>query len=222
MLEVPGPCSIFLLAQNRLLREALAKILEKKNDLKVIASSAFTVDAIAEIASSQPSVLLMDSLTSEFSYIDFVRQVRDCAPETRIVLIGMDAEAQSFLQAVREGVLGYLLKDASALEVVSAVRNVAIGEAVCPPKLCTSLFECIARQRSQVPSLQVKLSLGLTNREQQLILLIGRGLTNKEIASQLQLAEQTVRNHVHRVLRKVGANDRLAAVEMCRMQGLAV
>src|SRR6516164_9811906 len=130
MLEVAGPRSIFLLAQNRLLREALAKILEKKSDLKVVASSAFSLDAIAEIASSQPSVLLMDSLTSEFSYLDFVRQVRDCTPETKIVLIGMDVDEQPFLQAVREGVLGYLLKDASALEVVSAVRNVACGEAV--------------------------------------------------------------------------------------------
>ena len=102
MLEVAGPRSIFLLAQNRLLREALAKILEKKSDLKVVASSAFSLDAITEIASSQPSVLLMDSLTSEFSYLDFVRQVRDCTPETKIVLIGMDADEQPFLQAVRE------------------------------------------------------------------------------------------------------------------------
>ena len=74
----------------------------------------------------------------------------------------------------------------------------------------------------QVPSFHVKVSLGLTNREQQLVLLIGRGMTNKEIASQLCLAEQTVRNHVHRMLRKVGANDRLAVVEMCRMHGLPV
>jgi len=65
----------------------------------------------------------------------------------------------------------------------------------------------------------VKLTLGLTNREQQLVVLIGKGLTNKEIACQLQLAEQTVRNHVHRMLRKVGANNRLAVVELCRMQG---
>jgi len=106
--------------------------------------------------------------------------------------------------------------------VVAAVRNVANGGAVCPIKLCTSLFEYVARQGSQLPSLHAKLNLGLTNREQQLVLLMGRGLTNKEIAEQLQLAEQTVRNHVHRVLRKVGVSDRLAAVEMCRMQGLPV
>lgn len=222
MLVPAEACSVFLLAQNRLLREALAKILEKKNDLRVVAASAFSPQAIVDIAASRPDVLLMDSLTSGFPYLEFVRQVRDCTHETKIVLIGMDADEQPFLQAVREGVLGYLLKDASALEVVAAVRNVAHGEAVCPSLLSISLFGYIARQGSQVPNLQVKLNLGLTTREQQLILLMGRGLTNKEIAQQLRLAEQTVRNHVHRVLRKVGANDRLAAVEMCRMQGLAV
>ena len=114
------------------------------------------------------------------------------------------------------------MKDASALEVVTTVRGVAAGEAACPPRLCAVLFRYLARQLDQVPSYQVKMGLGLTNREQQLVFLIGRGLTNKEIASELQLADQTVRNHVHRMLRKVGANDRLAVVEMCRMQGLPV
>lgn len=215
-------CSVFLLAQNRLLREALAKILDKKGELRVVASNTFSPEAISEIAAIQPNVLLMDSLTSDFPYLDFVRDVRERVPETKVVLIGMDADEQPFLQAVREGVLGYLLKEASALDVVAAVRNVANHEAVCPPKLCTSLFQYMARQGCQGPSLRVKLNLGLTSREQQLILLVGRGLTNKEIAQQLQLAEQTVRNHVHNVLRKVGVNDRLSAVEICRTQGLAV
>jgi DNA-binding NarL/FixJ family response regulator len=73
-----------------------------------------------------------------------------------------------------------------------------------------------------MPSFQVRANLGLTNREQQLVWLISKGLTNKEIASQLKLAEQTVRNHVHRMLRKVGASHRLAVVEICRLQGLPV
>jgi DNA-binding NarL/FixJ family response regulator len=222
MVTATLPCSVFVLAQNRLLREALARILDKKTYLNVVRAQEFSAHSILDLAVTLPDVLLMDSLTSECSHLEFVRQVRECTSGTRIVLIGMDQDEQCFLQAVREGVLGYLLKDASALEVVAAVRKVASGEAVCPPSLCTLLFQYIARQRSHLPSLQVKLSLGLTNREQQLVLLIGRGLTNKEIANQLNLAEQTVRNHVHRMLRKVGVNDRLAAVEMCRMQGLAV
>jgi two-component system, NarL family, response regulator DesR len=84
------------------------------------------------------------------------------------------------------------------------------------------LFQYVAQQRNRFPSLQARTSLGLTSREQQLVRLIALGLTNKEIATELNLAEQTVRNHVHRMLRKVGANHRLAMVEMCRLQGLTV
>jgi DNA-binding NarL/FixJ family response regulator len=151
-----------------------------------------------------------------------MRDVRQELEGLKIVMIGMERHEQKFLQAIREGALGYLLRDASSLEIVSAIRAVAGGEAVCPPELSLSVFRYIARQGQQVPNFYVKVALGLTGREQQLMTMIGRGLTNKEIARQLQLAEQTVRNHVHRMLRKVGADNRLAAVEVCRMQGLAV
>ena len=127
---------------------------------------------------------------------------------------------ETFLRAVRDGVVGYMLKDASAMEIAAAVRCVVGSEAVCPPQLCLALFEHFAQQ-AKVPSFHIKHTLGLTRREQQLVQLIGLGLTNKEIASQLNLSEQTVKNHVHRMLRKVGANDRLGVVELCRTQGIS-
>jgi DNA-binding NarL/FixJ family response regulator len=131
-------------------------------------------------------------------------------------MIGMDADPETFLRGVREGVVGYILKDASALEVATAVRSVANDEAVCPPSLCLVLFEQVAKQNSHPASFVIRHNLGLTRREQQLVEMISHGLTNKEIASQLNLSEQTIKNHVHRMLRKIGASNRLTAVEMCR------
>lgn len=214
--------AVFLLAQNRLLREALAKILGKKGDISVVGSSVFSTNALEEIIKASPEVLVMDSFDAATDELGFLHEARSLMPNLKVVLIGMDSNEQTFMRAVREGVMGYVLEDASALEVVNTVRAVANGEAVCPPRLCASLFRYIARQKTNIPNFRVRLNLGLTNREQQLVLLIGRGLTNKEIASQLQLAEQTVRNHVHRMLRKVGASDRYAVVELCRMQGLPI
>jgi DNA-binding NarL/FixJ family response regulator len=214
--------SVFLLAQNRLLREALAKIMQKKTDLQVVGACAFSPGVLEQIAESNPDVLLMDSFTTGLSHLQFIHEVQCAVPPIKVLLIGMDTDEQAFLQAVREGAVGYVLQDASALEVVAALRSVMNGEAVCPPQLCSCLFRYVARHFPSLPSYQAKVNLGLTNREQQLMLLIARGLTNKEIASQLNLAEQTVRNHVHRMLRKVGASNRFAAVEMCRMQGLPV
>jgi two-component system, NarL family, response regulator DevR len=220
MTAAPGAASVFLLADNRLLREALTKVLEKQSDLRIVGACAFSSAAVEQIALAAPNVLVLDSF-EEGSHLEFLREAHRRLHSLKVVVIGMDSSESSFLRTVREGALGYVLKDASALEVVSTVRAVASGEAVCPPQLSVALFRCAARQH-QVPSFHVKLTLGLTSRQQQLVPLIGRGLTNKEIASQLQLAEQTVRNHVHRMLRKVGASDRLAVVELCRMQGLPV
>jgi DNA-binding NarL/FixJ family response regulator len=222
MSAVGARSSVFLLAQNRLLREALTRILDKKTDLRVVGSVALSEMSIDLIVQAMPDVLVMDSLSLDAAHLEFIREVQRGVEGLKVVLIGMDAEEQDFLQSVRAGTLGYVLKDASALEVVSTVRAVANGEAVCPPRLCAALFRYLARQCDHVPNLQVKTGLGLTTREQQLVLLIGRGMTNKEIACELRLAEQTVRNHVHRMLRKVGANDRLTVVELCRLQGLPV
>jgi two-component system response regulator DevR len=214
--------AVFLVAENRLLREALARILDKKSDLAVAGSCAFSPTALDQIAGANPDVLILDSFSIGNGRVNFLREVQARIPRLSLVLIGMEDDEQAFLRTVREGALGYVLKDASALDVVSAVRAVANGEAVCPPHLCAALFRFVTRQSNQVPNIHVKLGLGLTHREQQLVLLISQGLTNKEIASHLSLAEQTVRNHVHRMLRKVGASDRLAVVELCRIQGMAV
>ncbi len=135
-----------------------------------------------------------------------------------MVMIGMDADREVFLRAVRDGIVGFVLKDASAMEVATAVRSVANNEAVCPPGLCLALFESVA-SRNNAASFVIRHNLGLTRREQQLVQMISHGLTNKEIASQLNLSEQTVKNHIHRMLRKLGATDRLGAVEICRMPG---
>jgi DNA-binding NarL/FixJ family response regulator len=213
--------TVFLLAQNRLLREALSRILSKKSDLAVVGACALSGDSMREILSAAPDVLVIDSFTTNLAHVEFVREVQQNIPKVKLVMIGMEADRQHFLQAIREGALAYIVKDASALEVVAAVRTVANGGAVCSPELCAFLFRFAARQ-NQMPNFHVRDKLGLTNREQQLVGLISRGLTNKEIARELQLAEHTVRNHIHRMLRKVGASHRLAVVEICRLEGATI
>jgi DNA-binding NarL/FixJ family response regulator len=212
---------VYILAENRLLREALTRILNKKSDIRIVGASAFSPQVVGEIAGAAPDVLLSDSAAVALSDLRLVSEVRRAIPGLRVVMIGMESDRQTFLRAVQDGVVGYILKDASAVEVAAAVRSVANDEAVCPASLCLALFEHVSSQLAQVPSFQIKSNLGLTRREQQLVQMVSRGLTNKEIAAQLNLSEQTVKNHVHRMLRKLGASDRLAAVELCRSHGLS-
>jgi DNA-binding NarL/FixJ family response regulator len=213
--------AVFLLAQNRLLREALSRILSNKNDVEVVGCCALSEDSLQEIVVAAPDVLVIDSFASNLAHLEFVREVQQKLSDIKLVVIGMDVDPQHFMHAIREGAMGYLARDASALEVVAAVRTVANGGAVCSAALCAFLFRFAARQ-NQMPNFHARERLGLTNREQQLVGLISRGLTNKEIASQLQLAENTVRNHIHRMLRKLGVSHRLAVVDVCRMEGIPV
>jgi len=218
--KISETIDVFLLAENRLLREALGRVLSKKNDIRVLAASAFATAVVAEVADCKPHVLLIDSAVFACSDVRVVTAIRQISPAVKILMIGMENDEQTFLRCVRAGVTGYLLKDASAIEIAAGVRSVAYEEAVCPPRLCSALFDYVAKQRAQMPTLRAKVQFGLTRREQQLVQMISGGLSNKEIASQLNLSEQTIKNHVHRVLRKLGAGDRLSAVEFCRQEGI--
>jgi two-component system nitrate/nitrite response regulator NarL len=215
--------SVFLLAENRLLREALARILGKRADIAVVGAGRSQDYALPDIAAAGAEILLLDSLTSGVPEFRFVRAALRAIPHLKIVLLGMEEDEDVFLAAVRAGMVGYLLKEASASDVVTAVRGVAQDEASSPPRLCRALFRRIAAEEKneevQIPSRRIHVRLGLTRRQQQLVPLIARGLTNKEIASHLNLSEQTIKNHVHRMLQKVGADDRLEVVEMVRVHG---
>ncbi len=214
--------SVFLLAGNRLLREALARILRTKAELSLAGVIPYSPQAIEQIAGSGCRILLVDSVATAVSDLQFVREAIRALPGLKVVLIDMHEDEETFLKAVRAGVVGYVLKDASAMDVIAAVHAVSQGKAVCPPRLGLALFQYVSREWTAVPNFRVKAHLGLTRRQQQLVPLIAQGLSNKEIASHLHLSEQTIKNHVHRMLQKVGVNDRLAVVEMVRGQGLVV
>ena len=214
--------AVFLLAENRLLREALLRILSKKDDIEVVGAEAYGPDTFDQIISTRANVVVLDSVASVLAEHGVVSELHRLNSKIRVVMVGMEAEESVFLRVVQAGAVGYVLKDASATEVARTIRAVAAGEAVCPASLSGALFQCVARHRPSLPSFLLKTNLGLSRREQQLVGLIQKGLTNKEMASYLNLSEQTVKNHVHRMLRKLGAPDRLAIVEVCRNEGLSV
>lgn len=210
---------VFLLSENRLLCEALSRVLAIKSNISIVGNAPFSQEAVYEIVAANPDIVLFDSLTTALATDDLIASLRRNLPDLKVVLFGMDCDSEKFLLAVRRGVLGYLLKDASTRDLADAIRAVARGEAVCPPTLCRALFESVSRSGSWQPGVQVRKNLGLTRREQQLIQLVSQGLTNKEIGTHLYLSEQTIKNHLRRMLRKIGATDRLEAVEVCRAQG---
>ena len=213
---------VFVAAENRLLREALARVLTKGGCIEVTATdfaAPFHTDALLD---ARPDILLLTSRGSLQEDLSAIQQVRAAAPAVRILLIGMAKDDREFLQCVRAGISGYLLRDASAGEVLQGVQAVYAGEAVCPGALCSALFRYFESDTASLPCASARRRLGLSRRELQLIPLIAQGLTNKEIANHFSLSEQTVKNHLYRMKHKIGAEDRLEMVQLYRTQGFLV
>jgi DNA-binding NarL/FixJ family response regulator len=210
---------VFLLAENRLLREALVRLLAKK-DIRVAGANSYSPEVLDEIIAKAPRIIVIDSGGLVFSSASLISTLLSAVPDVRIVMVDMDSDEKTFLKAVREGVVGCVLKDASAAEVAATIRAVAAGEAVCPPALSMALFRAAAQPPESPFTISWGAELGLSRREQQLVELLRARLTNKEIASQLNLSEQTVKNHVHNILRKVGATDRVSIVRLCESERL--
>jgi two-component system response regulator DevR len=212
---------VHILCCNRLLRESVARILSKKTDFCVTTSQPSAALPKLETQHAKPDVVVLDSLqrlgeTSILERNQHINRLNKC------VLVAMEDDPKSFLSAIRLGALGYVLQDASAAEVVTAIRCVAHGEAVCPSRYVRILYDYFLARSTGAPNSQVRFQLGLTRREQELIPLIERGMTNKEIANYLHLSEQTVKNHVHRILRKVGVDDRLRVMEAVQTQTMGI
>ena len=217
-----GKPRVFVASENRLLREALSRMLAKGGNIEVAGVHRVGPLRTEDLLEEAADILLLTSRGSVNEDLSAIRKVRASAPKVQILLIGVSGEATEFLQCVRAGVRGYLPKSASAEDVVEGVRAVQAGEAVCPGTLCALLFQYFEREATSFPSASVHQRMGLTRREQQLIPLIAEGLTNKEIANRFCLSEQTVKNHLYRMKHKVGAEDRLGIVQVCRIQGFMV
>jgi two-component system nitrate/nitrite response regulator NarL len=211
----------FLLIENRLLREALVRLFCKRADLLVIGQSGCADGIALHGLDSKCDVLIIDSLQmpwlSAMTALDSVGRA-----SFRTVVIARESDEKHFLAAVRLGIAGYLVQDASASDVVAAVRAVFRGEAVCPPQLCSALFRFVVQMAKEMPVQNATSKPDLTLRQQQLVALVAKGLTNKEIASHLNLSQFTVRNHIHRILKQVDAGSRSEAVETIRAYGYSI
>jgi DNA-binding NarL/FixJ family response regulator len=214
--------NVFLATENRLLRDTLARLLRKQSGIRVAGVVANSEDLSQQVQESACGMVLTDFPPGSVNFL----KLRDLDPtnsDLKIILIGMEDEPDIFMQAIRLGVRGYVLKDASALEIVAAIRHVGRGEAICPPNLCMVLIEYVWRREQENPesSYPTGATAGrLTHRQVQLMNLVANGLSNKEIAASLNLSQYTVKNHLHRVMRQVEAKNRYDAVAAIRASGL--
>src|SRR6202140_5404482 len=210
------PTKLFLVSENRLIAEAMRSLFRRQPDFIVVDAISYSATTYKQAASCGCDILLADQASASAFPSNFVTDLLSLSPGRKTILFGMDDDPETFLQAVRSGASGYLLGDASADDTVAAVRRGMAGEAISPPRLCHYLFQFVARttrEGSMILNPRLFYWLGLTARQQQLIALLARGFTNKEIATIMHISEFTVKNHVHRIMRRLNAQSRYAAVQ---------
>jgi DNA-binding NarL/FixJ family response regulator len=202
---------VVLVDDQTLVRTGFRLVLDETGDIEVVGEAADGSQALDVVARTRPDVVLMDVRMPGLDGIEATRRIRSSAHPAKVIILTTFDLDEYVLAGLRAGASGFLLKDALAADLVSAVRVVVAGEAVAAPSVTRRLFAHYLGRAPATPSADRRLA-ALTDREREVLTLITRGLSNAEIASTLALAESTVKTHVGRILAKLGLRDRVQAV----------
>ena len=201
---------VLVVDDQELLRRGVTMLLGVEPDMEVVGEAADGASAAALAATAVPDVVLMDVRMPRQTGIEACTAVKDAAPNARIIMLTVSDDEADLYDAVKSGASGYLLKDSSIEEVAQAIRVVADGQSLISPSMAIKLldeFKQMARtDRQAVPTPR------LTERELEVLRLVAQGLNNREIAKQLFISENTVKNHVRNILEKLQLHSRMEAV----------
>ena len=204
------PIRVVVVDDQELFRRGLTMLLNVEDDIEVVGEASDGAAASDLVASAVPDVVLMDVRMPKQSGIEACQSIKDVAPNSRIIMLTVSDEEADLYDAVKNGASGYLLKDSSIDEVAQAVRLVADGQSLISPSMAIKLldeFKQMSRaDRQAVPTPR------LTDRELEVLRYVAQGLNNREIAKQLFISENTVKNHVRNILEKLQLHSRMEAV----------
>jgi two-component system response regulator DevR len=197
---------VFLLDDHDIVRKGVRALLESEGDIEIVGEASTIADARRLVPELLPRVVVMDTQLPDGSGIDLCRDLRTLSPESRAMVLTSDDTEESIVAAMHAGAVGYVLKQVEAGSLLSAVRTIASGHSLIDPVLARRMINWM-EQTSDSPA---ELA-GLTDQQLRILSLLAEGLTNKEIGSRLYLAEKTVKNHVTRILAKLGVQRRTQA-----------
>ena len=203
------PIRVFLADDHELVRYALRSLLDAEADVEIVGEAGDTEGVIAGCVASKPDVLLLDLHMPGDGGVEACRRVRERLPQTAVLVLTSFDEDDELFGAVSCGAAGYLLKDTPPELLATAIRAVAAGEAVFDPAIRGRISA--GRPRSKAEELDLR---RLSDRETQVLELMAKGMSNKEIGRTLWIGETTVKTHVSHILRKLGQSDRTQAVIM--------
>jgi len=202
-----NPIRILLADDHPFLRDGVSGLVADQPDMKLVAEASNGREAIDQFREYRPDITLLDLQMPEISGIDAILTIRSSYPDARIIVLTTYTGDAQVLRALKAGAQAYLLKSALRRELLETIRAVHAGHRRIPPNIATQLAEHAADEQ-------------LTSREMEVLRLIAAGNANKSVASELSIAEETVKGHVKNILSKLGANDRTHAVTIAIKRGI--
>ena len=195
-------------------RDGLRTALELSDEVAIVGEAGTGEEAVERVGELSPDVVFMDVRMPGIGGIEATRKIRAASPDTRVILFTVDESRNAISEAIQAGVSGYLLKDASAEELVDAAKHAIQGKAVIHPQLTRAFIEEVqlADKRPDVAP--------LSKRETEILQKVAYGATTKEVARDLEISPHTVKTHLERIFEKLGANDRAQAVAIAIRSGI--
>lgn len=201
---------VVVVDDQELFRRGLTMLLGVEPDIEVVGEAGDGVTAVDLVVETMPDIVLLDVRMPKRSGLEACMRIKEQAPSARIIMLTVSDEEGDLYEAVKNGASGYLLKDSSIEEVAQAIRVVAEGQSLISPSMAAKLideFKEISRTDREVGTVP-----RLTDRELEVLRLVATGLNNREVAKQLFISENTVKNHVRNILEKLQLHSRMEAV----------
>jgi len=204
------PVRVLVVDDQELFRRGLIMLLGGDSDIEVIGEAADGVTATELATTTAPDVILLDVRMPRRTGVEACRAIKEAVPATKIIMLTVSDEEADLYESVKNGAAGYLLKDSSIEEVAQAIRVVNEGQSLISPSMAVKLIDEFKQmskpEREQGPALR------LTERELEVLRLVAKGLNNREVAKELFISENTVKNHVRNILEKLQLHSRMEAV----------
>ena len=211
----PDPIRVLVVDDHALFRRGLEMVLAEEADIEVVGEASDGAEAVEKAGQALPDVVLMDIRMPRSSGIEACRAMKELSPSVKIVMLTISDEEEDLFEAIRAGASGYLLKDIPLDEVAGAVRAVHGGQSLINPSMAGKLlteFATLNRRDQEEERPQQVPAPKLTEREMEVLKLVARGMNNRDIAKELFISENTVKNHVRNILEKLQIHSRMEAV----------
>jgi two-component system, NarL family, response regulator DevR len=209
-----GHIRVFLLDDHEIVRRGLADLIGLQSDLEVVGEAGTAADAITRIAASQPDVAVLDVRLPDGSGVEVCREVRSLFPDIHVLMLTSYADDEALFNAIMAGASGYVLKEIRGTDLIAAIRQVAAGNSLLDPSVTERVLERLRNGNTKKNELS-----GLTEQEKTILMLIGEGMTNRQISEKMHLAEKTIKNYVSGLLAKLGMERRTqAAAYVARLE----